>query len=282
MSDSISQQLDVNRHFLGFALLEMIGVIAIMGILAGAMAPLLLNQLDNSEADAEQVALEAIAEGIRQYYRDEAVATYGALPPNLTALAGVYVGASAADLTSNDRGIARLYVNNGADLTTIPQVTVMSHLLVGGAAPTALAAGCAGNALIAADPCGDSPVTDTDDMPAGIATGLIKVVNLNLAEERSALIQRIQNRYLAPVVSAVEGLSNDVCLSIVDGTYDIDGVDAALNALPIELVNSAPLSVPVGQDLWGNKLQVLKPAIGWLFGAVDLWRWQQFLLILST
>ncbi|HAC34818.1 MAG TPA: hypothetical protein DCF45_09900, partial [Gammaproteobacteria bacterium] len=50
----------------GFALIEVIGVIAVMAILAGAMAPFLLQVLDRGEGDAEQAALEAIAEGIRQ------------------------------------------------------------------------------------------------------------------------------------------------------------------------------------------------------------------------
>ena len=238
----------------GFALIEMIGVIAIMAILAGAMAPFLLNQIDNSDADAEQLALEAIAEGVRQYYRDASVATYGTLPANLAALSGTYVAASGTGLTESVRGIDRLYANNLADLTSIPQVTILSHLLVGGAAPTGLAATCIGIAQVAEDPCGDSPGTVTDDMPVGIGTGLIKVVNLNLAAERSALIEYIQGYYLAPVVSAVEGLSNDVCQQIANGTSTINGLDLAGNAIPAELLASAPGAT----DLWGNTLQVTK------------------------
>ena len=238
----------------GFALIEMIGVIAIMAILAGAMAPFLLNQIDNSDADAEQLALEAIAEGVRQYYRDASVATYGTLPLTLAALSGSYVAASGTGLTESVRGIDRLYVSNGADLTSIPQVTIMSHLLVGGAEPTGLAATCIGIAQVDEDPCGDSPGATADDMPAGIGTGLIKVVNLNLAAERSALIEYIQGYYLAPVVSAVEGLSNDICQQIANGTSDINGNDPAGNAIPAELLASAPGAT----DLWGRTLQVTK------------------------
>ena len=149
----------------GFALIEVIGVIAVMAILAGAMAPFLLQVLDRGEGDAEQAALEAIAEGIRQHYLDESSANYGTLPANFAAIVG-YAGNSLNDLTTNGRGVGRLYASNGANLSQIPQVTVATHLLVGGAAPTAMA--CAGSAEIAVDPCGDSPGATTDDMPAGI------------------------------------------------------------------------------------------------------------------
>ncbi len=233
----------------GFALIEVIGVIAVMAILAGAMAPFLLQVLDRGEGDAEQAALEAIAEGIRQHYLDESSANYGTLPANFAAIVG-YAGNSLNDLTTNGRGVGRLYASNGANLSQIPQVTVATHLLVGGAAPTAMA--CAGSAEIAVDPCGDSPGATTDDMPAGINTNLIKIVNLNLARERAEIIKRVQNRYLAPVVSAAEGLVNDVCSSIADGTYDIDNA-----ALPAELANAAPLNA---DDLWGNKIQLTKTA----------------------
>ncbi|MEL0082426.1 MAG: hypothetical protein VW985_05225 [Gammaproteobacteria bacterium] len=262
MSNRKSQLISCRASITGFALLEMIGVLAVMAILAGAMAPFLLNQIDRSEADAEQAALDAIAEGVRQYYLDDSVATYGTLPANLAALSGGYVNAAAADLVTNDRGVARLYQDNGATLVTIPRITIASHLLVGGAAPADMSA-CVGSALAAIDPCGDSPGTTTDDMPAGMATNLIKVSNLNLSKERAAIVDHIRGYYLAPVVSAIEGLGNDVCQSIADGTSDIDGNDPAGNPIPPPLVNSAP---GTGDDHWGNKLQITKTG-----SRVDVW-----------
>lgn len=245
-----------SRYIGGFALIEMIGVLAIMAVLAGAMAPFLLNQIDNSEADAEQLALDAIAEGIRAYFLDENAATYGSLPANLTALAGSYVGANAADLTTNGRDVNRLYASNGANLATIPQVSVVSHLLLGGAAPTAIAAGCIGSAQVAVDPCGDSPggvgVT-TDDMPAGISNGLIKVVNLNLAEERAKIIFTEKRRFLDPAAEAFTNLPNDVCQGITANTdftapTDLSAITAITAAYPnIQTVDS-----------WGTRLRVNK------------------------
>lgn len=237
----------------GFALIEMIGVIAIMAVLAGAMAPFLLNQLDNSEADAEQLALDAIAEGIGAFYLDQNAATYGSLPPNLNVLAGNYVGASAADLTVNDRDVNRLYVSNGANLSTIPQASVVSHLLLGGAAPTALAAGCIGSAQVAADPCGDSPGTTTDDMPAGISNGLIKVVNLNLAEARAEIIATEKRRFLTPAAEAFRSLPNDVCQGIATNT----DFTAPTNLNAIAEITAANPNIQT-VDSWGTQVRVNK------------------------
>ena len=52
----------------GFALIEMIAVLAIMAILAGTLAPVLLQNLDRDAGERERAQLAAIGEGIRQYY----------------------------------------------------------------------------------------------------------------------------------------------------------------------------------------------------------------------
>jgi|GEM_PF-3166234 len=253
MSQLTAPRMTKHWYESGFALIEMIGVIAIMAVLAGAMAPFLLNQLDNSQADAEQLALDAIAEGIRAYYLDQNAATYGSLPPNLNVLAGNYVGASAADLTVNDRDVNRLYVSNGANLSTIPQASVVSHLLLGGAAPTALAAGCIGSAEVAADPCGDSPGTTTDDMPAGISNGLIKVVNLNLAEARAEIIATEKRLFLTPAAEAFRNLPNDVCQGIATNTdFTAPSVLSAITEITAAYPNIQTI------DSWGTRLRVNK------------------------
>ena len=252
----------------GFALIEMIGVIAIMAILAGAMAPFLLNQIDNSDADAEQLALEAIAEGIRQYYRDETVpANYGNLPDEVSwtavdvtddnsnwqeQLVPDYLSGSVFDTAINKRQVARFYASSYADITATPRVTILSHLLVGGASPTGMDITCVGAAQAAEDPCGDSVAGATldDDMPSSIANGLIKVVNLNLAKERSAIIERVKSRYLAPAVEAFETLENDVCQGIVDSTFA-----APTNLSGVTEVAGAGLEFT---DFWSQRIKVSK------------------------
>ena len=257
----------------GFALIEMIGVIAIMAILAGAMAPFLLNQIDNTEADAEQLALEAIAEGVRQFYLDETtVANYGNLPGIAfwTAadlvdddnnwpeqLVPGYLSGSIREIAFNNRDIARFYEINYADFSAAPRVTLLSHLLVGGAAPTGVDAACVGAAQAVQDPCGDSvagtPATLLDDMPTGIANGLIKAVNLNLGEQRQAIISKEKRRFLKPAAAAFANLPNDVCQGIATSTNF---------GLPTDLFNVAEIMAanPNIQtvDSWGVNIRINK------------------------
>lgn len=276
------------RYSAGFALIEMIGVLAIMAILAGAMAPFLLNQIDNTQGDAEQLALEAIAEGVRQYYLDESVpANYGNLPvpsspppwpawpaagnwadalaPNdPDPLVRDYVSGIAADVVTNNRDVVRLYVREYDSFAAIPRVSIISHLMVGGAAPTDLPDICVGNAQVAEDPCGDSPGLTTDDMPDGIANGLIKVVNLNLAQERSVIIERVKNRYLSPAVEFFESLPNDVCKGIPDRDFAPANVHDLVTVLALPGVNGilslGPPAVGVVElnDFWGQPIKVSK------------------------
>jgi len=250
----------------GFALIEMIGVMAIIAILAGAMAPFLLNQIDTSEADAEQIALDAIMEGIRSYYLDENAATYGSLPPILGWQVALvpppplpnYVGTSAADLTRNNRDVARLYLSNNANLTTVPQVTIASHLIVGGAAgavPAAFANGCIGSARGLPDPCNNSPGDVTDDMGNGIPGPSIKVANLNLAKERDAIIQRVRTELLAPFVAVIESSVVLDCPGI--NVNPPNPVTTNINASTSAALTAAAATMTF-LDYWGNTIQVTK------------------------
>ena len=252
----------------GFALIEMIGVLMIIAILAGAMAPFLLNQIDRAEGDAEQMALEAIAIGIQEFYLDDSnPATYGTLPGAGAAtwqadLAGNYVGRGVAELTTNNRDVARLYSPLYPDFTAAPRITIASHALLGGQpVPAGFAGGCIGSADAAVDPCGNGQVVDF--MVNGIARDYIKVVNLNLAEQRAAIIERVKNRYLAPAVEFFESLPNDVCSGIADipSFAPVIPADGELNTvLGLPGVNGIVAGVPVIEvnDFWAQPIKVTK------------------------
>ncbi|MEM9622478.1 MAG: type II secretion system protein [Pseudomonadota bacterium] len=83
----------------GFSLLELIGVMAVMAILAGALAPSVFQMLERGYQDAEKKSLAAIADSLSGYIRankaipDEninnwstAVADFAALPPQRVTL----------------------------------------------------------------------------------------------------------------------------------------------------------------------------------------------------
>lgn len=240
----------------GFALVELIAVLAIMAILAGAMAPLLLSNIDRAEKDREQQALEAIAEGIRAYYLDESSpANYGRLPPDATwntdLTAGNYVAGSAADILTNNRDVARFYVSNAADITMDPMVTLASHIAVGGTAiPASFAATCVGAAHVNRDPCSNPEVTPyAMDL---LATDM-RVVNLNLAPERRRIIERVREEFLEPVVALIELLPLQECRGVVDGDYPITGL-----AIPVSVRNTARPN-----DVWGFDLRLSKNGAQW-------------------
>ena len=55
----------------GFSLLELIGVLAVMGIMAGALAPSVFQLIEDGYADAEIVNLSTIGDTLRDYVRRE-------------------------------------------------------------------------------------------------------------------------------------------------------------------------------------------------------------------
>ena len=160
-----------------------------------------------------------------------------------------YVAGSAADIRTNNRDVARFYVSNAADITMDPMVTLASHIAVGGTAiPASFAATCIGAAEVSRDPCGDG------DFAADLLDTDVRVVNLNLAPERRRIIERVREEFLEPVVALVEDLSPDVCVGVIDGTYDI--TDA-------ELPDSVE-DPPTGTDPWGNPLSLTKQGAQWV------------------
>src|SRR5437867_1665266 len=65
--DCVFHSIDENRlQLLAFSLIEMIGVMAVVSILALALAPVFIKQLDRIAGDKETAQLKAFAEAFRQ------------------------------------------------------------------------------------------------------------------------------------------------------------------------------------------------------------------------
>ena len=90
-------------------------------------------------------------------------------------------------------------------------------------------------------------------MPAGISNGLIKVVNLNLAEERTKIIVSEKRRFLLPAAEAFANLPNDVCRAI---PANID-FTAPTNLGAIGTITAAYPDIQT-VDSWGTDLRVNK------------------------
>ena len=88
----------------GFTLVEMIGVLAIIAILASLIAPNVIHQLAAVKREAEDEQLGTIARGIELYVRQNR-----SFPTTLTALSPDYVAAALGHLTTNPNGFLRYY-----------------------------------------------------------------------------------------------------------------------------------------------------------------------------
>lgn len=82
----------------------MIGVLAIIAILASFIAPNVINQLASVRRDSEDGQLATIARGIELYVRQT-----HSFPATLTALSPDYVAMALGQLTTNPNGFLRYY-----------------------------------------------------------------------------------------------------------------------------------------------------------------------------
>lgn len=117
----------------GFTLIEMIGVLAIMGILAGVLVPNALRAIENAAVAAEVKTLHGLGDQVRTYLR-----TQGTPPPvaTWTTALGTYADLSPADLATNKRQMNRVYLTDPASVPT-QRVIILSSMRTGLALPTA-------------------------------------------------------------------------------------------------------------------------------------------------
>lgn len=88
----------------GFTLVEMIGVLAIMSILAALVAPNVIGRIKSANRDVEVKNLEAIGKGVVLYLRQNK-----SFPPTLASLSPDYVPLPLTKLTANENTLPRYY-----------------------------------------------------------------------------------------------------------------------------------------------------------------------------
>src|SRR4051812_31998030 len=92
---------------IGFTLIEMIGVMAIMAIIALALAPVFIKQLDQLAGDKEFKQLKALGEGFRQgVMRTKTI-------PDQTGwdtMAATNIGLEISQVRLNDRRVPRIFL----------------------------------------------------------------------------------------------------------------------------------------------------------------------------
>ncbi len=116
-----------SRAARGFSLIEIIGVLAVIMIMAAAIAPALLKQLDKAAQDTEGAALQQIANGLQSYVQD-----HRRIPGPATFFQdiGGELGWLASDVSTNARRNPRYYLVDPAlrlgTNTALPYVQTMA------------------------------------------------------------------------------------------------------------------------------------------------------------
>ena len=121
------------RPAAAFTLIEMIGVLAIMAIVASVLVPNALRSMDRAAVRAEAETLAALGEQTKLYLKVNATVP---TPANWTTALGSLADLAPVDIATNKRAMARTYLLDPAAVPA-PRVMILSSMRVGLALPTA-------------------------------------------------------------------------------------------------------------------------------------------------
>jgi len=120
---------------LGFSLIEMIGVSAVIAILALALAPALIKQLDQIAGDKETARLKAFEAAFRQgVLKTKTIPSEGGWAQMIATNFGIQI----AQVTNNDRSVPRLFLidpeffQSGGGGGSLPYIQTNSGFTVSG------------------------------------------------------------------------------------------------------------------------------------------------------
>ena len=136
----LHQHPDIGRSA-AFTLIEMIGVLAIMAIMASVLVPNVLRSMDRAAVRAEAETLKALGEQTKQYLRANGIAPTAA---NWTTTIGTFADIAPIDIATNKRAMARVYLLEPTIApATAQRAMILSTMRVGLALPTAANIGTA-------------------------------------------------------------------------------------------------------------------------------------------
>jgi len=115
-----------------FTLIEMIGVMAIMAIMAGVLLPNVLKSIENAAVKAEADTIHNLGEEAKLYLRDNSVEPTAA---NWNTVLATYASLNPTDLLTNKRQMNRIYVPD--PVAANQRALLVSSMRTGIALPTA-------------------------------------------------------------------------------------------------------------------------------------------------
>ena len=233
-----------------FTLIEMIGVLAIMAIVASVLVPNVLRTMDRAAIDAEGKTLDALAEQVKLYAKingaPPALATW---QTDLATLADL----AAVDIVTNRRGMARVYILD-TSANPVPRLMIVSSMRGGLPIPTITAAQF-------------QTVWQTADkaVPAGWPTWTAVS-----GSGEQLLIERVNLRPVYQANPAAVTITFNTAEATVAGTYSFRAPGATLDSGPFAVVPSRSFTPGTVLTLYSNGLPSYTYAVGTVFRTFDL------------
>jgi len=221
------------KHAAGFTLMEMIGAMAIIAILAAVLAPSLTDDIDLADGSAEEENLQVLMHALEQHVLDNKSIPNPA-PANWAAAIALYAELPQDDVRFNTRGFTRrLYADprffTNTD-TNFPGYTQTSGLASRPVSP---------RLMLVSDLTGDAPAPPSSsadfnaiwDQSAGAAVlegEKVKIARLNLASRFHRLLLvnsdvqqpsfALESAAAVPVPGAVGGVDGNLTRYLLDST----------------------------------------------------------------
>jgi len=175
-----------------FTMIEMIGVLAVMAILAGVIAPNVLRSIDRAAITAEAQTVHNFGSQVRKYLHD-----YGALPVAGTWSTDIatYAEVSPADVLTNKRQIIRVYLPDPSAPTQ--RIIILSSMKAGLPLPVPAAVTPAQFTQIWATQDGSVPASFAASWNGWGDYLVIERVNLT-SDYRTIIIQNNSNQVGSP------------------------------------------------------------------------------------
>lgn len=124
----------------GFSLIEMIGVMAIMAIMASVLVPNVLKAIDRAAVAAEVQTLQSLGAQVKLYLKANAVPPTTAIPlavPNWSTQLATYADLNPADVVTNRRQERRTYVLEPVTAPALPPRAMIISSMRSGLTPPA-------------------------------------------------------------------------------------------------------------------------------------------------
>ena len=147
----------------GFSLIELVGVLAVLAILAAVLAPALLKQTDKVVADRETATLQSFGDAIqRSILRTRGIPS----DSNWTNIVAIELGMNVSDVATNPRGQRRAFLidTNGFSPLSLPYSQGYSGAIANPPSPRLMIVSSLGAGLPSAVP--NTPRPSTTDFNA--------------------------------------------------------------------------------------------------------------------